>query len=207
VVSNPSRAVRAIGIAGATSRTREGDTPADIYPALAAIAEAARRETEPTGYDGTQWETLVTAGVVDQLCKVITTLSVLNLRAGREDTPQHMLDAIVNDVCTHLALETQHKPCSCPSHRCPHPISYLSRFWETRYRTSRIRLPQRRGSSFLRSNVIGVLCLNVCVVEALFPSSVIHCRTCRSGTSLSTACSQPSHMFLLESSMPSYACS
>jgi hypothetical protein len=97
VVSNPARVVRAIAVS-VNRRTREGDTTADIYPALAAIAEAARRETNPNGYDGTEWDSLVEAGVVDQLCKVIDTLTPFNLHAGRDNTPQHVMEAMAKEV-------------------------------------------------------------------------------------------------------------
>jgi hypothetical protein len=98
VVSDPARAVRIVGMVNPERPTREGDTHVDVHAAMTAIAEASRRDTEPEGYDGTQWEPLVKAGVVEQICKVIPLRQRGEIVPVGGEMPADVLEATKLDV-------------------------------------------------------------------------------------------------------------
>ncbi|KAF9457404.1 hypothetical protein BDZ94DRAFT_1273319 [Collybia nuda] len=84
--SNPSRVARTLALAPG-QKTREGDNQGDVFPALAAVVEAAR---PVEGGRNEPWDRLVEAGVAEVLC-----YNVMNMTTTANfppDTPAEILE-------------------------------------------------------------------------------------------------------------------
>ena len=93
-VSNPNRVARVL-VLETGQRTREGDTQADIYPALQIVKEISLKAAR--GGDRAPWENLVKGGIAEALCHSVCSMTI-KLEAPRPDTPEELLIKVMNEV-------------------------------------------------------------------------------------------------------------
>lgn len=110
-VSDPSRVARTLALAPG-QRTREGDNQNDVFPALAAVVEAAR---PVQGGKNVPWERLVDAGVAEVLCNnVMNMTTTANFPPG---TSQEIIEEAKRAVSSskHVYIHSSLEICQMPS--------------------------------------------------------------------------------------------
>ncbi|KAF8075759.1 hypothetical protein FPV67DRAFT_1469122 [Lyophyllum atratum] len=100
--SNPDRVIRTLGLQAGRS-TREGDTQADIYPAMAVLKELSRESKD--GVENRVWVGLVDAGIAEALCKSV--LEMVIAIKFLPNMPRELLDKVKKEMQSpyFLALE------------------------------------------------------------------------------------------------------
>ena len=94
--SDPERVTRVIRLQYGDPPTSDGDTVADIFPAMEALSNISRGKVFG-GPPDPLWAPLVDSGVVDALCKCV--LQLVTQLSPLPTMPQALITKALNDVC------------------------------------------------------------------------------------------------------------